>query len=233
MGSATPAAQSKVDFAHDILRARIVNSEYAAGQRLVIDTLAKEVGVSQAPIREALRRLEAEGLVEYGTNSGPSIVWLDKQDWFNLMEMKAVLEAYATRAAVPFFAAADIAELRTLNDQLAQALDKYDFESWSEYNRAFHGLIRSKCPNQRLVDELRDLSQWADTVSRLVFARERGFIIQMLGLSAGRETIAAHEQIIDAIESGAADGSLEEISRVHTLALVQQVREKLRARDVA
>ncbi|MBM7774077.1 DNA-binding GntR family transcriptional regulator [Actinokineospora baliensis] len=233
MGSAPSAGQSKVDFVHEILRARIVNSEYAAGQRLIIDTLSKEVGVSQAPIREALRRLEAEGLVDYGANAGPSIVRLDKQDWFNLMEMKAVIEAYATRAAVPFITADDITELRSLNTRLSQALEAFDLESWSAHNRAFHELIRSRCPNQRMVGELEDLSQWADTVSRLVFSHERGFIIQVLGLSAGRETIAAHEQILDAVERGAADGALEDLSRAHTLALVKQVQDRLRANEVA
>ncbi|OZF42716.1 GntR family transcriptional regulator [Rhodococcus sp. 14-2470-1a] len=231
MASDNGAPQSKVDFAFDILRNRIINSEYSAGQRLVIETLAKEVGVSPAPIREALRRLEAEGLVEYSTNSGPCIARLNKQDWFNLMEMRAVLEAYATRAAVPTMTADDIAELRRLNAEMKDELERYDFESWSGLNRAFHGLIRSRCPNQRLVDELRSLSQWADTVSRLVFARDRGIIIQMLGMSAGRETLSAHEKIIDAIASGAADGSLEEISREHTLALVRQVQDKLRASE--
>lgn len=231
MASDSGGPRSKVDYAFDILRARIVNSEYSAGQRLVIDTLAKEVGVSQAPIREALRRLEAAGLVEYGANSGPSIARLDKQDWFNLMEMRAVLEAYATRAAVPSMTDDDVEELRKLNADMKVELERYDFETWSALNRAFHGVIRSRCPNRRLVDELQSLSQWADTVSRLVFARERGFIIQMLGMSAGHETLAAHEQIITAIATGAADGALEEISRQHTLTLVRQVQDKLRGSE--
>lgn len=229
----TSVAPSKVEFAHQILRERIVNSEYSAGQRLVIDSLTKEIGVSQAPIREALRRLEAEGLVEYGANSGPSIVQLSKEDWFNLMEMKAVMEAYATRAAAPCLTEADLVALRQTNEQLQVALDGYDFDEWSILNRTFHGLIYRHCPNRRLVEEVNRLSQWADTVSSLVFARERGIIIQTLGLSAGKETIEAHARILEALERGQADSALEEICRDHTLVLVRRVQEKLNARAVA
>ena len=225
--------QSKVDFAHEILRERIVGSQYAAGQRLIIDKLVKDIGVSQAPIREALRRLEAEGLVEYGANSGPSIVQLDKDHWFNLMEMKAVMEAYATRSAAPHLSAEEIAELRETNGRLLGALEDFDFESWTSLNRRFHGLIHDRCPNFLLIQELKRLSQWTDTVSSLVFARERGIIIQTLGLSAGKETINFHTRIIDAIENGETDGSLEEISREHTLVLVRRVQEKLSARAAA
>ena len=129
------ATQSKVDFAHEILRTRIVGSQYAAGQRLIIDNLVKDIGVSQAPIREALRRLEAEGLVEYGTNSGPSIVQLDKTHWFNLMEMKAVMEAYATRAAAPLLSSEEISALRETNGKLLGALDEF-VQSFFPYRHA-------------------------------------------------------------------------------------------------
>jgi DNA-binding GntR family transcriptional regulator len=228
-----PATQSKVDYAHEILRNRIVGSQYAAGQRLIIDNLVKDIGVSQAPIREALRRLEAEGLVEYGANSGPSIVQLDKTHWFNLMEMKAVMEAYATRAAAPLLSAEEISALRETNDSLLGALEDFDFESWTSLNRRFHEMIHDRCPNALLIQELQRLSQWTDTVSSLVFARERGIIIQTLGLSAGKETIGFHTRIIDAIENGEADASLEEISREHTLVLVRRVQEKLNSRPAA
>jgi DNA-binding GntR family transcriptional regulator len=154
------ATQSKVDFAHEILRTRIVGSQYAAGQRLIIDNLVKDIGVSQAPLREALRRLEAEGLVEYGTNSGPSIVQLDKTHWFNLMEMKAVMEAYATRAAAPLLSAEEISALRETNGKLMGALDEFDFEAWTTLNRQFHEMIHNRCPNVLLIQELQRLSQW-------------------------------------------------------------------------
>jgi DNA-binding GntR family transcriptional regulator len=225
--------QSKVEYAHEILRERIVNSVYAAGQRLVIDSLAKDIGVSQAPIREALRRLEAEGLIEYGAHSGPAIVQLEKDDWFNLMEMKAVNEAYATRAAGPALTADDFTQLRSINSRMLSALEEYDFEAWSALNRQFHSVIYGRCPNRRLIEELQRLSQWTDTVSSLVFSRERGIIIQTLGFSAGRETIDSHERIVEALEQGRFDASLEEISRDHTLVLVRRVQEKLAARSVA
>ena len=180
-----------------------------------------------------MRRLEAEGLVEYGANSGPSIVQLDKTHWFNLMEMKAVMEAYATRAAAPLLTAEEIAALRETNDSLLGALEEFDFESWTSLNRRFHEMIHDRCPNALLIQELQRLSQWTDTVSSLVFARERGIIIQTLGLSAGKETIGFHTRIIDAIENGEADASLEEISREHTLVLVRRVQEKLNSRPAA
>jgi DNA-binding GntR family transcriptional regulator len=129
--------------------------------------------------------------------------------------------------------AEDFAQLRSINARMLTALEEYDFEGWSALNRQFHSVIYGRCPNRRLIEELQRLSQWTDTVSSLVFSRERGIIIQTLGFSAGRETIDSHERIVEALEQGRFDASLEEISRDHTLVLVRRVQEKLAARSVA
>src|SRR5579884_1782285 len=72
---------NKQERVYSILRERIVSGAYSPGHRLVIDALAREMGVSQAPIREALRRLESEGWVIYHRNVGPQVAPIDLRQW--------------------------------------------------------------------------------------------------------------------------------------------------------
>lgn len=220
-------ANNKQEIAYQILRTRIEESQYAPSQRLVIDALSRELGISQAPIREAIRRLEAEGLVLYSANSGPIVAPASRDQWFQLMELLAVLEGYATAAAAEHIGAAEIKALRKINDGLQAALHDLDLPKWSDKNREFHRLIHSRCENKPLVEEIVRTLQRSDTVSRMAFARERGVIIHTLGIKTGRATIEKHEEIITAFVDKAQASWIERITREHVLDPVKQVRQSL------
>ena len=220
-------AQSKQETAYQILRSRIEDSQYAPSQRLVIDSIARELRISQVPIREAIRRLEAEGLVVFGRNSGPLVAPVSREQWFEVMEVLAVLEGYATAEAAADIEAPQIKTLRKINDSMRAALNKIDLQTWSEKNREFHRVIHDRCPNKSLVEEITRTLQRADTIGSLAFSRERGIIIHALGLSVGAETIEMHEQMVGAFEDGAAASKIERITRQHVLDAVNQVRRSL------
>lgn len=221
------AAQSKQETAYKILRARIEQSQYAPSQRLVIDSLARELGISQVPIREAIRRLEAEGLVVYGVNSGPLIAPVSRDQWFELMEILAVLEGYATATAADRIGSTEIKALRKINGGLREALADLDLAKWTSKNREFHQLIHSRCRNKPLVDEIDKTIRRSDTISLLTFARERGVIIHTLGIKTGRVTIEKHEEIIAALAAKAPFSRIERMTREHVLDPVKQVRRSL------
>lgn len=220
-------AQSKQETAYQILRARIEDSQYAPSQRLVIDSIARELSISQVPIREAIRRLEAEGLVVFGLNSGPLVAPVSREQWFELMEVLAVLEGYATAQAAVNIGATQIKALRKINESMRAALSKIDLQAWTEKNREFHRVIHDRCPNKSLVEEIARTLQRADTIGRLAFSRERGVIIHVLGLSIGEDTIEKHAQIVGAFEEHATASKIERITRQHVLDPVKQVRRSL------
>src|SRR6266704_5201643 len=106
------APLNKHELAYRIIRERIEAGIYQPGQRLVIDALARDLDMSQVPIREAIRRLQAEGWITYRHNSGPEVANIGLEQWQATMEVLAVLEGYATSLAAPAVSAADIARLR-------------------------------------------------------------------------------------------------------------------------
>jgi DNA-binding GntR family transcriptional regulator len=219
--------KSKQEIAYQTLRSRIESSRYVPSQRLVIDQLAKELNMSQVPIREAIRRLEAEGLVLFSVNSGPLVAPVSRDQWFQLMEVLAVLEGYATAQAASNIGEAQLRALRKINDNMRKALAKIDLEAWTEQNREFHRVIHEQCPNKSLVDEIARTRQRADMLGRLSFARERGVIIHALGISVGKDTIEKHEQIINAFEEGAPASRIERLTRRHVMDPVDRVRRSL------
>jgi DNA-binding GntR family transcriptional regulator len=220
-------AQSKQETAYKILRKRIEQSQYAPSQRLVIDSLARELGISQVPIREAIRRLEAEGLVLYSANSGPMVSPASPDQWFELMEVLAVLEGYATAAAADNIGPTEIKALRKINDELQLAMSGFDLQKWSDKNREFHRLIHSRCDNKSLVEDIGRVIRRSDTVSLLTLSRERGVIIHTLGIRTGAAVIEKHEEIIAAFAEKAPASRIERITRQHVLDPVKQVKRAL------
>src|SRR5690348_173461 len=75
---AAPAATSRVELAYATIRERIIAGTYGPGYRLVLDELAREIGSSPVPVREAIRRLEAEGWVEYQRHVGARVASFDE-----------------------------------------------------------------------------------------------------------------------------------------------------------
>jgi DNA-binding GntR family transcriptional regulator len=220
-------APSKQETVYKILRERIEQSQYAPSQRLVIDSLARELGISQVPIREAIRRLEAEGLVLYSANSGPFVAPVSREQWFQLMEMLAILEGYATAAAAPRIGPPEIKTLRRIKGTMEEALAELDFPAWSSSHREFHRLIHGRCENEALVDQIEHIIQRADRVSLLAFARERGVIIHTLGVRTGKAIIEKHEDIIAALAERVPSSRIERITRQHVLDPVKQVKRLL------
>src|SRR5260370_35713498 len=89
--SVDEAPANKHELAYRLIRERIEAAVYQPGQRLVIDALARDLSMSQVPIREAIRRLQAEGWVTYRHNSGPEIANIALDQWQPTTEVLAAL----------------------------------------------------------------------------------------------------------------------------------------------
>src|SRR5580700_1385067 len=154
-----PSIVTKQERVYQAIRERILSGAYGPGYRVVIDALAEEFEVSGLPVREAIRRLEAEGLVIYRPNAGAQVAPADPGQFDEEMSVLAVLEGFGTALAAPCMDEAEIARLTAINDEMAAAMAELDSLRFGRLNQAFHGLIYEHCPNAALVGMLRDVAR--------------------------------------------------------------------------
>jgi len=199
---------NKQQRAYAELRERILSGAYSPGYRLVIDTLAEELGVSTLPIREAIRRLEAEGLVVFRPNAGAQVAPADPALFEEMVHGLAVLEGYATALAAPVLSPDDIDHLESFNQRMVTCMDQVDALGFGRANREFHLLIYERCPNAYVVELLRDTERRLDAIRRTVFAHIP---------YRGRESIKEHDEIIGLLRSQASAAKIEAAARRHKL----------------
>jgi DNA-binding GntR family transcriptional regulator len=224
---------NKQQLAYESIKAGIEGGTFAPRQRLVIDSLARELSMSPVPVREAIRRLEAEGLVEFSANSGAVVAPAGPQQWYQLMELLALLEGYATASAAPAITARDIRKLRGINEGMRKALAELDFHGWSEGNHQFHSVINARCPNQELVRQMEALKARTASISRFLFPHKEAAILHTLGPGGGKSALDAHEWLIVAFERDEAPASIERHAREHILLVASRTVDSLTAKQSA
>jgi DNA-binding GntR family transcriptional regulator len=214
-GEARPAG-TKQERVYQAVRERILTGAYGPGYRVVIDALAEEFAVSALPVREAIRRLEAEGLVIYRPNAGAQVAPADPGVFDEEMTVLAVLEGYATALAAPHVGKAGLKQLRAINDQMVAAVDRLDPLEFGRLNQEFHSVIYEHCPNSALVSMLRDVARRLDAIRRTVFVQIP---------YRGSQSVAEHAELIDMIAAAAPAAKLEAKARAHKLHTVASFRD--------
>lgn len=203
---------SKLERVYGVIRERILNGQYGPGHRLVIDSLAEELGVSALPIREAIRRLEAEGLVLYRVNAGATVATADPAQFAEGMAVLAVLEGYATALTAPLLTEDDFAGLEAATDRMRECMERLDVLGFGQANRDFHAIVYERCPNGGLVKSLGEAARRLDHVRRTVFTH-----IPYRGV----QSIAEHRELIGMLRAGASFGDVEAFARQHKLNTVE------------
>ena len=201
-----PLQASKSQQARDYLTERIANREYAPGYRLVLATVAAELDMSVVPVREAIRQLEAQGLVTFERNIGAHVAMIDDSQYRHSMETLGVLEGAATALAARLLTAADLRRAREVNGRLIATLDDFDPRSFTALNQEFHAILFAPCPNPRLLELV--TAEWA----RLGRLRDSTFAFVP---DRARESVREHEHIVGLIESGAGLADVERAARDH------------------
>jgi DNA-binding GntR family transcriptional regulator len=210
------SANSKQDQIYAVVRERLIEGIYAPGHRINVAEISRELGVSNIPVREALRRLEAEEWLEHAPNVGMRVAARDQQTWLDLMTPYAVLAGFATaEASAPLRADGGVVELRAINADMFAAIARGDYAEATAANGRFHERIFSSVVNpelRRSVDE-----RW----TRLHLSRSELYrAIPERALEAARE----HDELIAMIESGADHMAIEAMAREHTLKTVAASR---------
>lgn len=209
-GSVSTPPASKSRLVYDELRSRILDGRYTAGYRLVLTALAKEHGVSVVPVREAIRRLQSEGLVEYRHNIGAQVTGVDLSAYQDSMESLALLEGMATALSAPRLTRSDLEEAAAINDEMRALLEHgFDSNAYRHLNGRFHTVLTSACRNERILGIMRTEAERVNMIRRSGL----GFSPRTSGVS-----VAQHDRLIDLIRSGAPADEIEHYAREHKLA---------------
>lgn len=146
--------------AYSTVRDGILRGKYNAGSRLTEQELARDAGVSRTAVREALRRLHADGLVEFEPNHDAVVALFDPEDAQEIFELRALLEPISARRAAERATASAIAELRELAEQQMQESTRRGrgyILRIGELNERFHRLIQRAAGSSRLAKALAGL----------------------------------------------------------------------------
>ncbi|MFF0316824.1 GntR family transcriptional regulator [Micromonospora sp. NPDC005252] len=141
---------SLVDLAVSRLTREILSGKSDPGERLVEEQLTRRLGISRAPLREALRLLAQQGLVEHVPRRGVRVATLSDRDVRELYEMRDVLERFSVRAGIPVGRESDLAGLRATLDQMREATRAGDRMTVAESHRAFHVALVALAGNRQL-----------------------------------------------------------------------------------
>jgi len=146
----------------------ILTGQYAPGARIVETRVARELGVSQAPVREALRDLEALGVVEINAFRGARVRHPSAAELLEAYAIRAELESMAARLAVPLLTEADLDELRDCLREMRAAAGRGDAHASAVADVRFHGLIVEKSGNRTLERVWRHLEPLSRTYITVV-----------------------------------------------------------------
>ena len=186
------SAPDAVERAHTQLRRLIIRGELAPGRELSQVELARRTGVSTTPLREALRRLEAEGLVESRRNRRPRVRPFDCQDLDSVYAARVLLEPLALRLTVPRLTAGDFSVLHDRLDAMRRVAAQAEIASWEAAHSAFHRRLMSGAPAP-LRDQIETLMARADRYRRIAVHDDTPH-----GRALGD---AEHQAMVDACEA--------------------------------
>jgi DNA-binding GntR family transcriptional regulator len=158
----------------EALRERILHGVYPEGEPLRQDAIADELGVSRIPVREALRQLEAEGLVTFNPHRGAVVSTLSLSEIEELFELRALIELDLLRRAMPRLGHEDVARAKEILDAYETALRNGDVASWGEMNWQFHSTLLAPADRPFTLGVAQRLHQQCDRYLRMQLALTHG-----------------------------------------------------------
>ncbi len=172
------------------LRHRIVNGDYPPGQRLTEDRLAADFGVSRNPVREALRIVQAEGLVTMAPRRGAVVSTPDASTIADLFAVRTSLETVAARLAAERATPGDVSDLRTLLEAAQRATERADFSRVAELNNELHLRVIAISGNP-----------WLSSISSSMYLHVN-WVFRPGAAHRAPHSWAEHIRLVNAIEAG-------------------------------
>jgi DNA-binding GntR family transcriptional regulator len=214
--------QTKEEYVYDTLRAAIMRCDLKPGAKLVMDNLSVELDVSPIPIRGALQRLQAEGLVEIVPHSGAIVSSISPDTIDEIFLLLAALESTAFTVAAQKATDEEIVHLEGLGDEMGAALAAQDVDRWSDLNNQFH-LAVARITTMTMLYEFtgRVLDSW-DRLRRLYL---QPFVALRIN-----EAHAEHCQMIELLKQRDADG-LAQLTAQHNCQAKELYQELIKGQQ--
>ena len=177
------------DVVFNTLRQAILRGELKPGERLMEIQLANKLGVSRTPIREALRKLELEGLVNMVPRKGAEVADITEKSLRDVLEVRKALEELSVQLACEKITEEEIEELKRVAERFKDTLDDQDVTKIAEADVAFHDVIYTATDNQKLILLLNNLREQMYRYRVEYLKKEESY----------PQLIAEHEELIDKI----------------------------------
>lgn len=218
-----PSPRQLQQWVMDRLRNDILEGRLRAGEWLRQERLAQEYGVSHMPVREALKQLAAEGLVEHVPYRGVRVQQFTVEDVEDLYSCRAYIEGQAARHATVHISDQDIREMRVLHQRMARCVTPDTLAEYRELNRRFHAILYAACDRPFLT---RILGQIWNAFPRMLW---NSFAQVAASSVPGRDVAdtAEHEAILVALEARDPD-AVEKAMRQHISAAGHELVAALR-----
>ncbi len=179
----------------EVIRESILSGRFAPGERLMETQLAEELGVSRTPVREAIRKLELEGLVVMVPRRGAYVASMSVRDISETFEIRSALEGLAAKLAVDKITADELEAMEVTVLRMSKSIDNKDLTELVEIDEEFHDILVKASRNQRLTQMI---SLLREQIKR--FRRASLSTLERQSLILGE-----HRQILEAIAERATD----------------------------
>ncbi|HBR02786.1 MAG TPA: GntR family transcriptional regulator [Ruminiclostridium sp.] len=179
------------DVIFETLRKAIVSGDIKPGERLMEVSLAEQMGVSRTPVREAIRRLEAEGLVTMVPRKGTHVSQLSIKDMMDVLEVRCALDKLATGLATEHIEPGQIKSLEGIHKQYVANVEKGNIEGAIRKDVEFHDMIYTISGNLRLISVATSLREHV----------YRFRVIYLTDTNIAENVLKEHEEILSAIRN--------------------------------
>jgi DNA-binding GntR family transcriptional regulator len=228
------------DVAYNFIRSRILSGEYAPGHPLLTESLAREIGVSRTPVREALGKLEVDGLVTITARHGASVTKMGIKEFGDLCHLRMALESHAAYLAALNHTAADFRELKFAIESLRETAGKLiDAKDGKEhllelchYDVRFHIAIMTAANNELMKKDILRLHVINRVVSSVLADSPVPVASKTEMNEDARVSLAQHEEIFEAIIRRDGDAAKRAMER-HIQAVIDKSLRTMQPVDSA
>jgi DNA-binding GntR family transcriptional regulator len=214
--SAIPERKPLGHYVFENLKQAIVRGDFSPGNRLVESRIAEAMGISRTPVREAIHKLEREGLIKKLPQGGFYVLNLSREEIEETFGIRSVLESYAARLAAIKHQKEELEPLEEKIEAFQYFLNRGEMEALLEINTEFHGLLYAMSRSPKLVKMINDLQDQIYRFRRIILKIE----------TMAKTSNDDHRQMLSAMKMRDAD-RVETLVRQHILRGQKIVLKKL------
>lgn len=200
----------------DAIRDAIFSGKFQPGSRLKESDIASWLSVSRTPVREALRKLEAEGLADFVPNKGVIVPLLDDQDIDEICELRILIELYCVRKFLRIATKENFREMEALLEEMKSAVSNNKIPLYFALSLDFHNYIILHCQNQRLFYFFNSIRNTMRSAQAML--RENSSFVH--------NSIEEHSELLELLKKRSKD--CEKVLRLHIESACERMRENIK-----